>query len=132
MSAIRWRLPFAIPSVEDLAVPAVSGLVLFLAYTSQYLFYYIEPGPLSKDQAVWFNVFVFGIWWCYDRVCSVDPGPKGWVDRVTDRDDDSDEGDEVEGLDIKRRLRWCTKCDAVKPPRAHHCKQCGRYVFDSC
>lgn len=24
------------------------------------------------------------------------------------------------------RGRWCKKCKAVKPPRAHHCKQCER------
>lgn len=125
MSAIHWRLPFAIPSIEDLAIPAVSVLILFLAYTSQYLFYYIEPGPFSKDQAIWFNVFVFCIWLCYDRACTVDPGPKGWVNKVTRSDDESDE-DESEEVVLKKGMRWCRKCDAIKPPRAHHCKQCER------
>lgn len=25
--------------------------------------------------------------------------------------------------------RWCRKCSAYKPPRAHHCKTCGRCVL---
>jgi len=126
MAAMRWRMPFSIPSIEDLAIPGVSVLILFLAYTSQYLFYYIEPGPLSKNQAIWFNIFVFGIWWCYDQACTVDPGRKGWVQKVVDDGDDSEEED-TEDAKLKKGMRWCKKCEAIKPPRAHHCRQCGRY-----
>jgi palmitoyltransferase len=114
-----------VPSIERLAIPGVSVLILFLAYTSQYLFYYIDPGPLTKNQALWFNGFVLGIWWCYDRVCTVDPGPRGWVRKV------GLGGDEDDGEDVilEKGKRWCRKCEAVKPPRAHHCKQCRRYIF---
>jgi palmitoyltransferase len=28
---------------------------------------------------------------------------------------------------VKSR-KWCRKCDAPKPPRAHHCKECKRYA----
>ncbi len=24
--------------------------------------------------------------------------------------------------------RWCSKCEMFKPPRAHHCKQCRRFI----
>jgi palmitoyltransferase len=119
------RLPFSWPSIEDLAIPGVSILILFLAYTSQYLFYYIEPGPLSRNQAIWFNIFVLAIWVCYDRACFVDPGPKGWVARVG-LDEGENEDDTVD--QETRRKRWCKKCDTVKPSRAHHCKKCGRYA----
>src|SRR6187402_3408690 len=120
------RLPFSVPAVEELAIPAVSTLIFFLAYSSQYLFYYIEPGPLSYKQALWFNIFVLGIWWCYDRACTVDPGRKGWVDKTTLAGNGSEEDDgEVR---FEKGLRWCKKCEAVKPPRAHHCRKCGRYV----
>jgi palmitoyltransferase len=119
------RLPFSWPSIEDLAIPGVSILILFLAYTSQYLFYYIEPGPLSKNQAIWLNISVLAIWVCYDRACSVDPGPKGWVARIG-LDEGENEDDTVD--QETRRKRWCKKCDTVKPPRAHHCKKCGRYA----
>lgn len=122
---LRPPCPF---NFEDLAVPAVSILIIFLAYTSQYLFYYIEPGPLTKTEAIWFNVLVLGIWLCYDRACSVDPGPKGWVDKtVRAADDSGDEAIDIASLILKGRLRWCKKCDAAKPPRAHHCRKCGRY-----
>jgi palmitoyltransferase len=117
------RLPFCLGSIESLAIPAVSFLILFLAYTSQYLFYYVEPGPLSGTQALWFNVFVLCIWFCYDRACTVDPGSKGWVEQVHGT---SDHG--TEGTELKKGMRWCKKCEAVKPPRAHHCRQCGRYT----
>ena len=28
--------------------------------------------------------------------------------------------------DKRKEERWCRKCDAAKPPRAHHCKSCMR------
>lgn len=123
--AFNMAFRLHVPSIEQLAIPGVSILILFLAYTSQYLFYYIEPGPLTKIQALWLNGFVLGIWWCYDRACTVDPGPRGWVRRV------GLSGDEDDGEDVilNKGKRWCRKCKAVKPPRAHHCKQCDRYGF---
>src|ERR1700712_121143 len=119
----RLRLPFSLPAIEDLAIPAVSVLILFLAYTSQYLFYYIEPGPLGGTQALWFNGFVLCIWWCYDRACTVDAAPRGWVRKAIPG---VDEDDEDGGLKLEKGMRWCKKCEAIKPPRAHHCKKCGR------
>ncbi|CZR55202.1 related to PFA4 Palmitoyltransferase [Phialocephala subalpina] len=124
-----------LPHLDDLAIPAVASLIIFLAYTSQYLFHYIEPGPLSKSEAIWFNGLVLCIWICYDRACSVDPGVKGWVGRSVRKEKDSDdegsdkEGEEGEGeVKLKRGMRWCKKCEAVKPPRAHHCRKCGRCI----
>ncbi len=132
------RLPFGVPSIEDLAVPAVSTIIFFLAYTSQYLFFYIEPGPLSQREAVLFNVLALAVWVCYDRACTVDPGRDGWVRRVDliVDDEDGDEGREDDGEDgelarLKKGMRWCKRCEAVKPPRAHHCRTCGRYVGHS-
>jgi palmitoyltransferase len=123
------RPPCSLNTLEDLAIPAVSFLIIFLAYTSQYLFYYTEPGPLTKSEAIWFNVLVLGIWWCYDHACFTDPGPKGWVDKAIRDEEDSE--DEAEINVLKKGMRWCKKCDAVKPPRAHHCKKCGRYFPSS-
>lgn len=119
-------IPFALPAAERIAVPFVALLISFLSYSSQVLFYYIEPGPLSQKQALWFNIFVAGIWWCYERAITADPGRKGWVDKVAP----VREANEADGsvLTFDRKLRWCKKCDAVKPPRAHHCRKCGRYA----
>lgn len=114
----------SVPSLEQLAIPGVSILIFFLAYTSQYLFYFIDPGPLTRSETVFFNGFVLAIWWCYDRACTVDPGPRGWVRKAGLAGDEDEGGDTVLG----RGKRWCRKCSAVKPPRAHHCKQCGRYA----
>jgi ribosomal protein L40E len=45
-------------------------------------------------------------------------------------------GQTIKGSDVKLtdeqiKLGWkvCYKCDASKPPRAHHCRICGRYDF---
>ncbi|KUJ24137.1 zf-DHHC-domain-containing protein [Mollisia scopiformis] len=114
-----------VPAIEDLAIPAVSGLILFLTYSSQYLFHYIEPGPLTKGEAIWFNVLVGCVWWCYDCACTVDPGEEGWVGRGVREEEDEDEDGEVK---LRKGMRWCKKCEAVKPPRAHHCRKCGRCI----
>lgn len=119
-------LPFVLPAAEQIAIPFVALLISFLSYSSQVLFFYIEPEPLSQKQAVWFNISVAAIWWCYWRACTADPGRKGWVDTVAP----VREANEADGsvLTFDRKLRWCKKCDAVKPPRAHHCRKCGRYA----
>jgi palmitoyltransferase len=104
--------------LEHLAIPAVSILIIFLAYTSQYLFHYIEPGPLSRREATWFNIFLLAIWWSYYNACTVDPGPKGWVNATNKKDEKVQE--------LGSGVRWCKKCDNIKPPRAHHCKKCQR------
>ncbi|KAG9247647.1 DHHC palmitoyltransferase-domain-containing protein [Calycina marina] len=119
-------LPFSVPTIEAFAIPGVSFLICFLAYTSQVLFYYIEPGPLTQKEALWFNGFVLGIWWCYRLACTTDPGPKGWVDKVVV--DHTEDTVDDEDADLKRGMRWCKKCTAVKPPRAHHCRRCGRCI----
>jgi palmitoyltransferase len=110
------------PSLEKLAIPAVSFLIIFLAYSSQYLFHHIDPGPLSIKEATWFNALVGAIWWTYYRACTVDPGRKGWVEKASIPKDKEDEP----STQIASNKRWCKKCNAVKPPRAHHCKQCKR------
>ena len=124
------RFPFSIPTIEAFAIPAVISLISFLSYSSQFLFYFIEPGPLSHTEALWFNVFVLGIWWCYNLACTTDPGPKGWVGKVVARGIESEEN-KGEDAQLREGLRWCKKCEAPKPPRAHHCRQCGRYVLQT-
>ncbi|KAL3423477.1 DHHC zinc finger domain-containing protein [Phlyctema vagabunda] len=110
-------------SIQALAVPAVCILIAFLAYTSQILFYHLEPGPLSRKEAIWFNGLVFCLWWCYAEAVRVDPGPKGWVERFAEDVDANEDGET-----LKKGVRWCKKCEAVKPPRAHHCRACGRCI----
>ncbi|CAI4218754.1 unnamed protein product [Parascedosporium putredinis] len=65
------------PIVKRLAVPAVCLLIIFLAYTSQYLFYTaknLDPGPPTKKQTITFNALLACLWWTYYRACTVSPG----------------------------------------------------------
>lgn len=113
-----------LPLLQRLAVPGVSIIIAFLAYPSQLLFAYIEPGPLRKGDAYLFNLLVACIFICYYRTCFTAPGkiPRDWqslvVGDVTVSDDDQ----------APQRQRWCRKCEAYKPPRAHHCKTCKQSV----
>ena len=113
------------PSLQRLAPPAVTTLVCFLAYSSQWLFYGVEPGPLRKGDAYLFNGLVVSLLICYWRSCTTDPGriSKDWHERNITADGNNDIA--------AQRQRWCRKCEAFKPPRAHHCKTCKRYVFSS-
>ena len=109
--------------LSSLAVPSVYALISFLAYTSQWLFLSLEPHPLERHQVIRFNVLLVCLLISYTRSVIVDPG------RIPKKDL-SDEAEEERGGDEKKagkaRQRWCRKCEAVKPPRAHHCKVCKR------
>lgn len=121
-------------ALRDLAVPSVCLLICFLAYSSQYVFYYLEPGPLTTTESVWFNSFLAALWWSYERAVRVDPGrlPKKLArageederDTATRNEQSAAAGDVATG-----KGRWCKKCNAVKPPRSHHCRQCSRYDY---
>lgn len=115
----------ALPELRQLAVPAVCFLIFFLAYSSQYLFRSL--GPLTLKETIWFNLLVGCIWICYDRACCTDAGkiPR----KVIEVDDSEDDEAEVKREQLKASVRWCKKCLAVKPPRAHHCKICQRYTY---
>ncbi|KAL4925524.1 putative palmitoyltransferase with autoacylation activity Pfa4 [Aspergillus undulatus] len=108
-------------SVSRLAIPAVCTLIAFLAYTSQYFFLYFEDAPLTGDEVWRINILAIIIFICYYRSCTVDPGhvPKGWM--PSDRT-------QLEADQASGRQRWCRRCEAFKPPRAHHCKTCRRCI----
>lgn len=110
--------------VSQLALFAVIALISFLAYGSQILFRYLEPYQLEHTQTVRFNVLVACIWICYLRACFTNPGdiPLGWGTNLLDKDEIR-----MPNNDHHSKQRWCGKCEAAKPPRAHHCKICKRY-----
>lgn len=107
--------------IQRFAFPFGMALVSFLAYPSQVLFYYIEPGPLRKGDAYIFNALVACCLISFHRTCFTDPGriPSDWQEKLTTQVDDAQ---------ASQRQRWCRKCEAFKPPRAHHCKTCKRSV----
>ncbi|OAA56090.1 Zinc finger, DHHC-type, palmitoyltransferase [Cordyceps fumosorosea ARSEF 2679] len=105
--------------VQRAAIPAVCLLIGFLGYFSQYVLHddFLEPGPPSRTETLVFNALLLALWWTYARTCTVDPGrytfPESPPPAVV--------VEEVKG-------RWCSKCSAPKPPRAHHCRHCRRCV----
>jgi hypothetical protein len=109
--------------LEALAYPGVVSLVSFLAFTSQWLFYNIQPGPLRKGEAYIFNALVFALLVCYTRTCYTDPGriPSDWHEKIQTKDECARVAAEASS-----RQRYCRKCEMPKPPRAHHCKVCKR------
>lgn len=73
-----------------------------------------------------FEVLIALIFITYVRAAMTDPGsvtrntatPDGVVPVVTDPD-----------YVWKPRRRFCDKCQALKPARAHHCSTCGRCIM---
>ncbi|GIZ43744.1 hypothetical protein CKM354_000696000 [Cercospora kikuchii] len=117
-----------LPLMQRLALPAVSSLIAFLAYTSQWLFHRIEPGPLSSGEAYIFNALVACIFICYWRTCLTDPGtiPKDWHESISGQESDAKQ---TATKAAAQSNRWCRRCEAFKPPRAHHCKTCKRCIM---
>ncbi|KAM0242468.1 hypothetical protein ACHAPO_000887 [Fusarium lateritium] len=104
-----------VPFIKGLAVPSVCALIIFLGYVSQFLFHYsttLEPGPPSRRETITFNSLLLILWITYYRAVTTDPGRYIFKDRVIEADGQ----------------RWCNKCAAPKPARAHHCRHCARCV----
>jgi palmitoyltransferase len=82
----------------------------------------LEPAPLTKNELIGANLVLVLIFITYTQSVFVDPGtiPKNWTENL-----EQEVSDEKKELARKSR-KWCRKCDAAKPPRAHHCKACKR------
>lgn len=106
---------------ECLSFCGVVALISLLAYGSQILFFNLEPEPLEQRYNLIFNSLVACIWVTYFRACFTDPGsvPPHWAP------DDIVSGG---GPAHRQQQRWCRKCEAYKPPRAHHCRVCQRCI----
>ena len=121
-------LPRIMDRLSRLAPLAVSLLISGLAYGSQVLFVYMEPYALDAQQTWIFNLLVLCIWICYVRACVTNAGhvPPGRVPELPEGVSLEKGGDEV-----TLRGRWCRRCKAFKPPRAHHCKTCQRFEMNA-
>lgn len=106
-------------TLGNLALLAVVALIAFLAYGPQVLFHHIEPYALKQEQAFIFNALVGCAWITYIRACFTNPG---WVPPAWNLGPSASEQSRLS----KKTPRWCRKCEALKPPRAHHCKLCQR------
>lgn len=119
-------------------IPAVCALIIFQGYYSQYLFNTdpdLAPGPLTRRQTITFNTLLACLWWTYYRACTVDPGhylfPSPTSDPTADAHPDPDlrpTSSLPPNALSNKPVRWCKKCAAPKPPRAHHCRHCARCI----
>lgn len=115
-----------IMELSQLAVPSVYGLILILGYPSQWLLMYLDPEPLTKNELLATNIVLVLIFITYTKSVFVDPGtiPMDWADK---QDLGNSNASVAEKEATTKSKKWCRKCDAAKPPRAHHCKACKRY-----
>ncbi|KUI62017.1 Palmitoyltransferase PFA4 [Cytospora mali] len=117
---------------QSLFIPAVCLLIALLGYTSQWLFNtaeYLEPGPLTQRETTTFNILLVCLWLTYYKACTVPPGrynfpPPKKSDDKPNHDTNEPHEPPSTGLGPKVTTRWCKKCSAPKPLRAHHCRHC--------
>ncbi|KAI4754608.1 zf-DHHC-domain-containing protein [Aureobasidium sp. EXF-3400] len=114
-------------TIQQCAIPAVTFLICLIAYPSQWLLRRLGPHPLTTQQSIILHVYALVILFCYYKACFTDPGriPKDWIPKK------SETVKEKNIQDGRQRQRWCRKCQAYKPPRAHHCKTCLIHVSSS-
>lgn len=140
-------------------IPSVCVLIIFLAYSSQWLFNTaenLEPGPMTKRETTIFNILLVCVWATYYKACTVPPGRYNFPPPKDDDDDHHQQQKQQEEAEptsttssfstllptktpsptttpaytptIHLPARWCNKCAAPKPLRAHHCRTCGHCV----
>lgn len=119
--------------LQRLLIPFVCLSIAFVAYSSQWLLNtaeYLEPGPLTKRETYIFNVLVLCVWLTYYKACTVPPGRYVFPPPPQPTDDAHDKApsNNQASLDSLVHSRWCKKCSAPKPPRAHHCRHCGTCI----
>jgi palmitoyltransferase len=115
-------------ALSRFAVPFVYSLIFVLGYPSQWLLMHLDPGPLTRNELITANITLILIWITYTKSVYVDPGkiPTNWAEK--ELGDEKSVISERERDAVAKSRKWCRKCEAPKPPRAHHCKECKRYA----
>mmetsp|Transcript_2874 Transcript_2874/g.6633 ORF Transcript_2874/g.6633 Transcript_2874/m.6633 type:complete len:309 (-) Transcript_2874:123-1049(-) len=125
---------------SDFCIGVCLQIFLFLLIsTATYCYYavvlplWLTWGTTGIVNGVTFFILLFLMATSYLRTWLSDPGwvPSGWMP-----DDVLEQGGESGGVLERdapmpaqtKDVRFCRKCDGYKPPRAQHCKQCGRCV----
>ncbi|CAH1412132.1 unnamed protein product [Lactuca virosa] len=86
---------------------------------------------------IMFHILLVMLLWSYFSVVFTDPGgvPPNYRPIVDEERGDTDRltGSEFNPLTTpdptNSRIRYCRKCNQIKPPRCHHCSVCGRCVL---
>ncbi|KAK6141002.1 hypothetical protein DH2020_025252 [Rehmannia glutinosa] len=80
-----------------------------------------------------FHSLLMMLLWSYFSVVFTDPGcvPPSWRPAVDEESGDTDPltMTEFPADSENRRIRYCRKCNQLKPPRCHHCSVCGRCIL---
>jgi palmitoyltransferase len=117
--------------LSQLAVPSVYLLIVFLSYSSQWLLLHLDPEPLKRGELIRFNILLVCLLISYTRSVFVDPG-RIFTGLKKELDEDGQDNLSEKALEeeekAKKSRKWCRRCKAVKPPRAHHCRTCKRFV----
>ncbi|XP_047951406.1 probable protein S-acyltransferase 14 [Salvia hispanica] len=80
-----------------------------------------------------FHSLLVMLLWSYFSVVFTDPGtvPPNWRPAADEERGDNDPltASEFPSDTENSRVRFCRKCNQLKPPRCHHCSVCGRCVL---
>eukprot|EP01126_Amoeba_proteus_P014454 TRINITY_DN1633_c0_g3_i3.p1 TRINITY_DN1633_c0_g3~~TRINITY_DN1633_c0_g3_i3.p1 ORF type:complete len:190 (-),score=18.66 TRINITY_DN1633_c0_g3_i3:132-701(-) len=106
-----------------------------------YWFYVVLPwrwweSIIGLVHIFFFNLVVFLLLHCYYLAISTSPGivPPGWAPNLTSTQRELF----FQGKYITRKIhgtnspfepRWCSICEAFKPPRSHHCRELGACIL---
>ncbi|KAL1828518.1 hypothetical protein DCAR_0207751 [Daucus carota subsp. sativus] len=126
-------------SIMILLVLGVVGVSYYAVVVSSY-FPALTNGGLDSLVALvvllLFHALLVMLLWSYFSVVFTDPGsvPPNWKPVVDEENGDADllagsEFSQLAGEPANSRIRYCRKCNQLKPPRCHHCSVCGRCVL---
>ncbi|XP_042512624.1 probable protein S-acyltransferase 15 isoform X2 [Macadamia integrifolia] len=104
-------------------------LMAFVYYTTVFIFIEDWLGLKSSGgvlNMLIFNFLAFMSLFSFGACVLIDPGnvPSSFVPDVED-----DGGSDQRSRNSGAQSRYCDKCSTYKPPRAHHCRVCGRCVL---
>eukprot|EP00053_Salpingoeca_punica_P004999 m.52131 g.52131 ORF g.52131 m.52131 type:complete len:300 (-) comp13044_c0_seq1:232-1131(-) len=100
-------------------------LVLFHIETSSFIWHHISPALLIATSYIEL-VAIACLWLCN----STDPGiiPRGRVEELEGMIGVHEDGELVTINGVQMRLKRCTTCNIVRPPRCSHCSTCDNCV----
>ncbi|KAM7472106.1 hypothetical protein LguiA_010289 [Lonicera macranthoides] len=121
-------------------------LVLGVVVLTYYAVVITNYGPSLSDGGldsltalivlILFHTLLVLLLWSYFSVVFTDPGsvPSNWRPAMDEERGDTDpltvsEFGASADPTINTRIRYCRKCNQIKPPRCHHCSVCGRCVL---
>ncbi|KAM7276251.1 hypothetical protein ACFE04_018117 [Oxalis oulophora] len=130
-------------SIMILLVLGVVGVTYYAVVLTNYAPALSQPTYYYYDTAIAFTVLLFFhlllimLLWSYFAVVFTDPGgvPPNWRPKI---DEERGEADQLNASEfsaiaqtesLNPRIRYCRKCNQLKPPRCHHCSVCGRCIL---